>query len=282
MKGRTLARPPYAAFLGTRSAGSVKRQGKFFLGSVLLHFLLAGTVMWVAGLISPAAERPILVRMVEEVEELMGTPRAVDPLDLPPVPRVMVEFPAVEEPVAELALERPEVLMPPLDVLPDTPPPRQPRQTSLEQHVRVHAPSPELTLLPPTEAAGDDHFVAQAEELFEEVTKTGQALQELAPERHAALPPPPSQGTEADYLRNPKPPYPQLAREKGYEGDVYLKVLVLHDGTVGDISIYKSSGYEVLDMAALSAVREWLFVPATRDGVPVARWAIVPVKFRLP
>ncbi|MGH8475705.1 MAG: energy transducer TonB, partial [Methylococcales bacterium] len=42
-----------------------------------------------------------------------------------------------------------------------------------------------------------------------------------------------------------------------------------------------SSGHEVLDEAALNAVRRWRFVPAKRAGVAQASWATVPIEFEL-
>lgn len=276
-RGPTGARTERSGLVATRAAASGQRQAKFFLGSLILHAVLGLVLVWLSGVLSPAAGPPILVRMVEE-EEHPATPKRIDVLDVPPVPHVMVDPLPPEEPSAAPTPEILEVLLKP----PDTPPPRRPRRVSVQQHVRIHAPSAKWTLLPPMEVTDDGEFALRAEEMLNDVTQTGRALHGVAPERYAALPPAESRGSEAGYLRNPKPQYPRVARERGYEGDVLLKVLVLHDGTVGDISVHHSSGYEVLDRAALDAVKEWLFVPASRDGVPVARWAIVPVKFRLP
>jgi protein TonB len=83
------------------------------------------------------------------------------------------------------------------------------------------------------------------------------------------------------YLRNPAPTYPMLARERGYEGTVFLDVEVLPDGRCGQLRIAQSSGYAVLDDAAASAVRRWRFKPATRGQRPVAVWVELPMTFRL-
>jgi periplasmic protein TonB len=42
-----------------------------------------------------------------------------------------------------------------------------------------------------------------------------------------------------------------------------------------------TSGHPILDLAALSAVRQWHFIPATQAGQSVAAVADVPVQFRL-
>lgn len=84
-----------------------------------------------------------------------------------------------------------------------------------------------------------------------------------------------------DYGANSPPKYPPLAREKGYEGTVYLRALIERDGRVGNLAIDRSSGYEILDRAAVDSVREWAFLPARKDGKPVASWVLLPVRFVL-
>jgi protein TonB len=45
--------------------------------------------------------------------------------------------------------------------------------------------------------------------------------------------------------------------------------------------VLKSSGYDMLDQSALETVRaRWRFIPARRDGVPVADTVQVPIRFR--
>lgn len=84
-----------------------------------------------------------------------------------------------------------------------------------------------------------------------------------------------------DYQVNPKPRYPMLARRKGYEGTILLRVYVLESGGVGKVELEKSSGYEILDESALKAVKDWLFIPGKKDGEPIPSWVTVPIKFQL-
>jgi TonB family protein len=88
-------------------------------------------------------------------------------------------------------------------------------------------------------------------------------------------------GSRPSYAENPKPFYPREARERGYEGEVVLRVEVLMSGRVGQIEIKKSSGYESLDHSALTTVKQWRFVPAKKDEVPIPLWVNIPVKFQL-
>jgi protein TonB len=85
----------------------------------------------------------------------------------------------------------------------------------------------------------------------------------------------------ADYLNNPRPPYPLVARRMGYQGKVVLNVEVLAEGRAGEVKLQTSSGYDILDKAALQTVKTWKFSPATRFGQPVTQWFLVPIKFSL-
>ncbi|MFH1624783.1 MAG: energy transducer TonB [Pseudomonadota bacterium] len=83
------------------------------------------------------------------------------------------------------------------------------------------------------------------------------------------------------YLENPKPRYPLLARRKKIEGVVLLRVEVLPTGRVGRIEVKRSSGYKILDRSALRAVKEWKFSPARMNGMCIAVWTSVPIRFKL-
>lgn len=85
----------------------------------------------------------------------------------------------------------------------------------------------------------------------------------------------------ANYLNNPHPPYPMVARRMGYHGKVVLNVEVLAEGRAGQVQLHTSSGYEILDNAALQTVKSWRFAPARHLGQPVTQWFLVPIKFSL-
>jgi protein TonB len=88
-------------------------------------------------------------------------------------------------------------------------------------------------------------------------------------------------GARPRYAENPKPIYPQEARERGHEGEVVLKVEVLSDGRVGQIEVRKSSGHELLDRSALTTVKQWRFIPARKGDTAIPLWVNVPIKFQL-
>lgn len=83
------------------------------------------------------------------------------------------------------------------------------------------------------------------------------------------------------YRQNPPPPYPRIAKARGYQGRTLLNVLVGRDGRVLDAAVATSSGYGLLDEAALKAVAEWIFEPAKRGDEAVEMWVKVPIRFQI-
>lgn len=86
---------------------------------------------------------------------------------------------------------------------------------------------------------------------------------------------------DADYLKNPAPPYPPLSRRMGEEGKVILRVQVSAEGLAEAAEIKTSSGSLRLDEAALRTVQRWRFIPAKRGDSPVASSVLVPIIFKL-
>ena len=83
------------------------------------------------------------------------------------------------------------------------------------------------------------------------------------------------------YRSNPPPEYPAIARRRGYEGIVLVEVLVSREGRVQELRLSQSSGYSILDQAAMASMKRWLFEPATINEERVEMWVKVPVRFRL-
>lgn len=83
------------------------------------------------------------------------------------------------------------------------------------------------------------------------------------------------------YRSNPAPVYPESARRQRQEGVVWLRVEVSERGDALAVAVGQSSGHLALDEAAMSAVRDWKFVPARQGTRPVAARVEVPVRFRL-
>ena len=89
--------------------------------------------------------------------------------------------------------------------------------------------------------------------------------------------------TKADpnYFQNPPPDYPELSRQMRQEGLVMLAVDVDRQGLPIKIEILQSSGFRLLDQAAVKAVGHWKFQPGRIGDFPVESEVTVPVRFRL-
>ncbi|MGZ8237384.1 MAG: energy transducer TonB [Methylobacter sp.] len=85
----------------------------------------------------------------------------------------------------------------------------------------------------------------------------------------------------ANYGSNPKPKYPGIATSRGWEGTVRLLVKVSAAGDSEEVTVQRSSGYDVLDEAAVEAVEKWKFIPAKRGETPVSSSVVVPINFVL-
>ena len=83
------------------------------------------------------------------------------------------------------------------------------------------------------------------------------------------------------YARTTRPRYPGKARRAGWEGTAVLKVLVDSRGAPDRVTVDRTSGFEILDAAAVKAVARWRFHPARRGGDSVASWVRIPVAFKL-
>ncbi|WP_110953983.1 energy transducer TonB [Anaerosinus massiliensis] len=95
--------------------------------------------------------------------------------------------------------------------------------------------------------------------------------------------PAPSGTAKPSILEKSEPDYPTVARQNNWQGTVELKVQILTNGRTGRISVSSSSGYSVLDDAAVEAMRQWIFTPA-RDlstNQAVACTINYPMRFRL-
>jgi protein TonB len=59
------------------------------------------------------------------------------------------------------------------------------------------------------------------------------------------------------YAQRNKPPYPRIARENNWTGEVTLEITLRADGQA-ELSLRRASGYEVLDRLALDTYQQAL------------------------
>ncbi|QII28981.1 TonB family protein [Stenotrophomonas maltophilia] len=78
------------------------------------------------------------------------------------------------------------------------------------------------------------------------------------------------------------PIYPGQAYRDGLEGEAIVVCHVAADGTLAGAVVETSSGWAVLDEAALVAVKKWTYTAARKNGVPVPGQVRIPVSFKQP
>jgi len=238
-----------AAVAWTPSAPRLNRSEvvALVLFSVALHGVLAYRFAHASASTPTAREQQVVIEMIAPPP---APPPAVQPAAIQP------EKPT---PVARKAeIHKPE-----------------PRTVAkLEPLVPQQAPAPttELPALP----VGDEPSLAMASG-----KGTGAIAAPPVPVVKAASPPPVAAHEGANYLKNPRPAYPEIALRRGWEGQVLLRVRVSSDGRPTTISVVNSSGRDVLDQAAVEAVHGWTFVPARQGGEAAAGWVNVPIVFHL-
>jgi protein TonB len=86
--------------------------------------------------------------------------------------------------------------------------------------------------------------------------------------------------SEPRYRSTPLP-YPRRARDLGQEGTARVRVKIDPRGLPSKVLLLESSGYALLDHAAVKAVGRWTFEPPMHGGRPVSGWAEVPVVYVL-
>ena len=105
--------------------------------------------------------------------------------------------------------------------------------------------------------------------------------------RTASTPPPGAPAalqlpsSSADYLHNPKPPYPPLSARLGETGRTVYKVWIGVDGKPQRAELVSSSGFARLDKAAYETVMGWRYVPGQRSGVAERMAFNVPIHWEL-
>ena len=107
----------------------------------------------------------------------------------------------------------------------------------------------------------------------------------------AAPPPPPPPPPPPERIRvggsvqsaklasQPKPVYPQLARQARIQGTVKLEADISKDGTIENLKVI--SGHPLLIQAALDAVKQWRYQPTLLNGVAVEVVTTIDVNFTL-
>lgn len=223
--------------------------------ALLLHLGAFGVLLWAAASHEPprVAEPPAIELTLETVAPPAATPEDAAHESEPPAPEPQPAEPPPPEP--------------------EPPPPEPPPPVRSEAVAPPPAPAPRpRPPQPPRERRAATAPSSSA-------PTAGPAVPVPATPAVASVPP---VVTSARFRRPPTPPdYPMVARERGMTGAALIRALVGAGGETKEVRLHRSSGHEVLDSAALAAVRRWSFEPSTRDGQRIESWIEVPIRFQL-
>lgn len=238
----------------------------FCLGvSLLFHALVFGVVKWAGAIQRPPAlqqEREVMTLHLVAAPAAAVVETGVTPLAQPSItPPEPVPTPIAEPPPPEVEQTETTPLLPkPVEKsepVQAEPPPTVPVAVSIPP-VETRASVPTTT----APARGDG--------------SSRQAGDDAITSR-----PTPGVLAHPNYLKNPEPVYPVQARRRQQQGTVLLEVKVSARGRALQVLVKESSGYIILDEAALNTVRDWEFEPARMGTVAVDSRIEVPVRFLL-
>lgn len=87
--------------------------------------------------------------------------------------------------------------------------------------------------------------------------------------------------TRARPVKADRPVYPDIALKQGWEGTVWLRLAITHEGEVKRATIRTSSGFPVLDEIAHQTVQAWKFEPARDGEFTIPSKVDQPIRFSL-
>jgi protein TonB len=234
--------------------------------SLALHGLALVPLLFAGASGSVSSEEPALLVEIS-LAAPAPTPAATIDIPLPDQPPPVeadelapdtVELPPPEEPPLVESAELKPIDPPPPPPKPQPKPKTAPTPTKAKSH---STPKPTVTQTATTPDAG----TAQ-------ITQTA-----------ATAPPSAIVWEHHPRFRTPPRPavYPPRAIELGHQGEALVRVRLDPSGVAAEIVLWRGTGFELLDKAAMAAVRGWQFMPAMRNGHAVAAWVEIPVRFHL-
>lgn len=171
------------------------------------------------------------------------------------------------------------------------------------QHTEIEQPSVEIETVdipeteqfekPPAPKRPTVPVASDQEDIPEDITIGETTFEEF--QAAAAPPPAPEAGPTMKFVAYDKPPeliggmaafkrlvkYPDIAREAGVTGTVFLKLFINKQGRVTDVVVMKGMPKTGLNEAAVEAAKKTHWKPAQQRDRAVGVWYAFPVTFQL-
>jgi TonB family protein len=137
-----------------------------------------------------------------------------------------------------------------------------------------------------------DQLLASAQQIFESFLGAQSSQAFAVAKRRASIlnqPPPPEPPNTFNIGRDVtaptikvkiEPKYSEEARKKKLQGTIQLSVVIDATGAPTQIAVLRPLGFG-LDEKAVEAVSQWKFIPATKNGTPVALVSTIEVTLHL-
>ncbi|HVU28167.1 MAG TPA: energy transducer TonB [Verrucomicrobiae bacterium] len=164
-------------------------------------------------------------------------------LTTPPPPQPAPPKPIVVPPPPKI-----ETPPPKSEEKPQPAPPSKPEMTVPEPKPIPPPPAPKPVVVPPPQPKPTEEYVAIS---------------------------------EPKYAQRIEPVYPEQAKRWHQQGIVVLSLYINESGALDKIEIVRSSGFPLLDNAAIRAMKMSRFNPALSGSIPIRSRAEVTVTFRL-
>ena len=216
--------------------------------AIMVGLMHAAAVMWVV-------QKPI--SRVDPVATALEDSLIMVSLTNPPTPQI-----------ARLTPTPQQVVQTPIPLQVSKEPPRESSIVHAEPPPPQPAPTvPQPVVYPSISGAVEAPVVSSS-------PSQGVAASAAPPSPELAVSPPrqTSPSVDASFKGNRLPKYPAMSFKLGEQGTVTLRIQISAQGRAQAVELVTSSGHQRLDNAAIATVREWQFVPATRDGLPVTAW----------
>ncbi|HEY4172304.1 MAG TPA: energy transducer TonB [Rhodopila sp.] len=299
--GRSTISPPGFEAERPQAASTTSPRRRFLLIAVALsvgiHVLAALLIIYLPRALPPDAEpkQPATITLLMVEKKGAGPVTAAAPAVRQPTPHKQAEPPKTEPPKPEPPKSEPPKPEPPKKEPPPkpvppapTPLPAPPLPSRDSETVPKPAEPP-----PPQPAKQDPNPTPKPAEQPPPQPAKQEPTAPPKPVEARLVPPRPQQvpvfnlaGTESDSnaiaigqgilpampddrFRNRPPIYPIEAQLHGQHGSVTLLIHVGENGVATGVDVQHSSGVDMLDQAAIAAVRNWRFRPALQDGHPV-------------
>lgn len=247
-----------------------------FTVAVGLHVLMVATLL---SMPRPEMIPPVALGGFEVVDlSAFGVTAEAErePESLQPIEEAKVEPESEPVPVREYPVEETMVRQ---EAKPVVMPKSDPKPTPTPEPVKIFKPKRKpVEKSKPVEVTKEKTKRVEKPKPVEKTKAQTKPRSEASVGSQNAFVPPKS---NAAYLKNPKPAYPKIALRRGMQGLVLLNVQVSPKGLPLSVLVKRSSGFVLLDKAALEAVKRWRFAPATRGGIPVMAKVDVPIRFSL-